>query len=63
MKRRQLVVWSLVVLLLLWPGLSWAQQPKPGGTLRIALPGDPAFYNQWSAKKLEFGILTYESVS
>ena len=34
MKRRQLVVWSLVVLLLLWPGLSWAQQPKPGGTLR-----------------------------
>ena len=45
MKIRQLVVWSLVGLLLLWPGLSWAQQPKPGGTLRIALPGDPAFYN------------------
>src|SRR6516164_5729441 len=45
MKIRQLVVCRLVVLLLLWPGLSWAQQPKPGGTLRIALPGDPAFYN------------------
>ena len=45
MKRRQLVVWSLVVLLLLAPGLGGAQQPTPGGTLRIALPGDPAFYN------------------
>src|SRR6516164_3842337 len=45
MKIRQLVVCRLVVLLLLWPGLGWAQPPKPGGTLRIALPGDPAFYN------------------
>ena len=45
MKIRQLGVCRLVVILLLWPGLGWAQQPKPGGTLRIALPGDPAFYN------------------
>ena len=45
MKILQLVVWSLVVLLLLGPGLGGAQQPTPGGTLRIALPGDPAFYN------------------
>ena len=45
MKRRQLVVGSLVVLLLCGWGLGWAQQPKYGGTLRLALPGDPAFYN------------------
>ena len=45
MNIRHLVVYRLVVILLLWPGLGWAQQPKPGGTLRIALPGDPAFYN------------------
>src|SRR5712691_3354373 len=44
-KIRQRVWCSLVVLLLLWSGLSRAQQPKPGGTLRIALPGDPAFYD------------------
>src|SRR5712691_9044788 len=45
MKIRQLGVCRLVVIILLWPGLGWAQQPRPGGTLRIALPGDPAFYN------------------
>ena len=28
---------------MLWTGPGWAQQPKYGGTLRIALPGDPAF--------------------
>jgi ABC-type transport system substrate-binding protein len=45
MKKRQLVLYSLVVLLLLWSGLGWTQPPQPGGTLRIALPGDPAFYD------------------
>jgi ABC-type transport system substrate-binding protein len=28
-----------------WATLSWAQQPRYGGTLRLALPGDPAFYD------------------
>ena len=45
MKRRQLVLCSLVVMLLLWSGLGWAQQPKPGGTLRLALAGDLTFFN------------------
>jgi ABC-type transport system substrate-binding protein len=45
MKIRQLVLWSLVVSLVAWTSLSWAQPPRYGGTLRIALPGDPAFYN------------------
>ena len=45
MKRRQLVLCSLVVLLLPWSSLGWTPPPKPGGTLRIALPGDPAFYD------------------
>jgi len=29
----------------LWSGLGWAEQPRYGGTLRIAFPGDPAFFN------------------
>jgi len=45
MKTCRLVWLSLLVGLGLWTRLGWAQQPKPGGTLRIALPGDPAFYN------------------
>ena len=45
MKLCRLVLLSLLVALVLGTGLGWAQQPKPGGTLRIALPGDPAFYN------------------
>jgi len=32
-------------MLVLWTGLGWAQQPRYGGTLRLALPGDPAFYD------------------
>jgi peptide/nickel transport system substrate-binding protein len=36
---------SLLILACLWVSIGWAQQPKYGGTLRIALPGDPAFYN------------------
>src|SRR5712691_7930934 len=40
------VVWlSLLVIVMLWSGLVWAQQPRYGGTLRLALEGDPAFYN------------------
>src|SRR6266853_665638 len=45
MKTRQLVWFSLLVVVLLWPRLGWAQQPRYGGTLRLALPGDPAFYD------------------
>jgi peptide/nickel transport system substrate-binding protein len=45
MKIRRLVGFSLLVVVVLWTSLIWAQQPKPGGTLHIALPGDPAFYN------------------
>src|ERR671938_312925 len=36
---------SVVVLACLWVSTGWAQQPRYGGTLRIALPGDPAFFD------------------
>ena len=46
MTRRWLVLSGLLSLMILWPGLSPAQQPpKSGGTLRIALPGDLTFLN------------------
>jgi peptide/nickel transport system substrate-binding protein len=45
MRTRWPALLSLIGALVLWSGMSWAQQPKYGGTLRIALPGDPAFYN------------------
>src|SRR5438046_1740535 len=45
MKQCRLVLVSLLVAYGLGTGPGWAQQPKYGGTLRIALPGDPAFYN------------------
>jgi peptide/nickel transport system substrate-binding protein len=45
MKAHRLVLLSLIGVLVLWSGMGGAQQPKYGGTLRIALPGDPAFYN------------------
>src|SRR5712691_5185485 len=44
MKTRRLVWFSLLVMVL-WTGLGWAEQPRYGGTLRIAWPGDPAFFN------------------
>jgi ABC-type transport system substrate-binding protein len=29
----------------LWTGVGWAEQPRSGGTLRIAWPGDPAYFD------------------
>src|SRR6266446_3158774 len=45
MKTRRLAWCSLLVVVVLWTGLGWAEQPRYGGTLRIASPGDPAFFN------------------
>src|SRR5499425_3501227 len=45
MQRRWLVLLSLVAAVVCWSAPGWAQQPRHGGTLRLALPGDPAFYN------------------
>ena len=45
MNTRWLTIPGLLTVLVLWSGLSWAQQPKYGGTLRIALPGDATFFN------------------
>src|SRR6266849_2914431 len=45
MKTHRLVGFSLLVVVVLWTGLGWAEQPRYGGTLRIAWPGDPAFFN------------------
>src|SRR5712691_12623945 len=45
MNIRQIVLCSLIVTLVLWSGLGWTQQPKPGGTMRLALAGDLTFFN------------------
>jgi peptide/nickel transport system substrate-binding protein len=45
MRRRWLRLGSLFVALILAPVIGWAAQPKSGGTLRIALPGDMTFFN------------------
>ncbi len=45
MKLRRFGLLSLLVALGLGAGPGWAQQPKPGGTLRIALAGDLTFFN------------------
>jgi peptide/nickel transport system substrate-binding protein len=45
MNIRQIVLCSLIVTLVLWSALGWAQQPQPGGTLRLALAGDLTFFN------------------
>jgi hypothetical protein len=39
MKTRRLAWFSLFVVVVLWTGLGWAEQPRYGGTLRIAWPG------------------------
>lgn len=45
MKTRRLTWFSLLVIVTLWTGVGWAEQPTSGGTLRIAWPGDPAFFD------------------
>ena len=45
MQGHRLVLVSLLIAVLLWTGPGWAQQPKPSGTLRIALAGDMTFFN------------------
>ena len=45
MQRRWRVLLSLLVALLCWSDPGWAQQPKRGGTLRLAMPGDMTFFN------------------
>src|SRR5713101_5989328 len=45
MKTCRLVWFSLLVAVVLWTSPGWAEQPRYGGTLRIAWPGDPAFFN------------------
>src|SRR5215471_2474550 len=42
---RWLVWFSLLVGGVLWTAVGGAQQPRHGGTLRIAFPGDPAFFD------------------
>ena len=45
MKLCRLVLLSLLVACLLEAGPGWAQQPKSGGTLRLALAADLTFFN------------------
>ncbi len=45
MKGHRLVLLSLLIALGAWTGRGRAQQPRPGGTLRIALSGDLTFLN------------------
>src|SRR5499427_1378546 len=45
MQVRRLVLLNLILAFILWTGPGWAQQPKPGGTLRLALAGDLTFFN------------------
>jgi hypothetical protein len=64
MKRCRLVLVSLLVACGLGLDPGWAQQPKSGGTLRIALPGDPAFYNAHQGpmiRKINDGSLILDS--
>src|SRR5215510_460843 len=45
MKAYRLMLLGVLVVFMLQIGLGWAQSPKYGGTLRIALSGEPAFFN------------------
>jgi ABC-type transport system substrate-binding protein len=45
MKVRWFTLLTLIGTMALGPHLGWTQQPKPGGTLRLAMPGDMTFFN------------------
>src|SRR5262245_14891867 len=45
MRRPWLALLSLIGVLLCWSAPASAQAPKPGGTLRLAMPGDMTFFN------------------
>ena len=45
MRRQWLALLSLIGVLLCWSAPASAQVPKPGGTLRLAMPGDMTFFN------------------
>ena len=45
MQKRWLVLLNLLVALVCWSAPGGAQQPKLGGTLRLAMPGDMTFFN------------------
>src|SRR5262245_36800628 len=45
MRRHWLALLSLIGVLLCWSAPASAQAPKPGGTLRLAMPGDMTFFN------------------
>src|SRR6266436_2488059 len=45
MQKRWLVLLNLLAALVCWSAPGGAQQPKLGGTLRLALPGDMTFFN------------------
>jgi len=69
MKMRWLAWFILLIIVVLWTDPGWTQQPRNGGTLRLALPGDPAFYNAnqgpamgaqagWTASNIYNSLLT-----
>ncbi len=45
MKPHQLFVLSLIATMIVGTGAGWSEEPKYGGTLRIAVPGDLSFFN------------------
>src|SRR5262252_8884621 len=45
MKTYRFMLLGVLVVLMFQIGLGWAQSPKYGGTLRIVLSGEPAFFN------------------
>ena len=45
MKTRWPVWLSLFIVIVLWTGPGWTQQPRPGGTLRLAMQLIAALFN------------------
>jgi len=45
MKARWFMLLGLIGVYVLWSEVGWAQHPKYGGTLRLAMSGDMTFFN------------------